>query len=292
MNRAYDRLHRPTHILESPYGDIEYTQRGSGEAVLVIHGSGGGYDQGELIAEAVLGNEFSWITPSRFGYLASTIPEDATWDDQAHAYAHLLDHLGIQRIAVVAMSHGGPSALLFAVLHPDRVSSLTLISCGVAASSATAQAQANRKGDRLAAIYRHDLAYWSVSELFRRQFMTLLGANDVTRLNTAQRELVDRVIEYMNPASLRLAGVVFDNRATLPGERIAAITAPTLIIHAMDDTLQLFDNAEFAASRISGAELVAFERGGHIVMVTEESAIRARIRKHILNHLRTTPELR
>jgi pimeloyl-ACP methyl ester carboxylesterase len=182
--------------------------------------------------------------------------------------------------------------LLFAVLHPDRVSSLTLISCGVAASSATAQAQANRKGDRLAAIYRHDLAYWSVSELFRRQFMTLLGANDVTRLNTAQRELVDRVIEYMNPASLRLAGVVFDNRATLPGERIAAITAPTLIIHAMDDTLQLFDNAEFAASRISGAELVAFERGGHIVMVTEESAIRARIRKHILNHLRTTPELR
>ena len=113
--------------MPSPYGDIEYTEGGSGPAVLVIHGSGGGYDQGELLAQAVLGEQFHWIAPSRFGYLRSTFREGATFDDQAHAYAYLLDRLGIRKVAVVALSHGGPSALLFAVLHPERVSSLTLI---------------------------------------------------------------------------------------------------------------------------------------------------------------------
>jgi pimeloyl-ACP methyl ester carboxylesterase len=134
MRRAYERIEGRSRLISSPYGDIEYLEGGSGPAVLVVHWSGGGYDQGELIVRAVLGDGVHWIAPSRFGYLRSTFHDGATFDDQAHAYAHLLDRLHIQRAAVVALSHGGPSALLFAVLHPERVTSLTLISAGVASS--------------------------------------------------------------------------------------------------------------------------------------------------------------
>jgi 2-hydroxy-6-oxonona-2,4-dienedioate hydrolase len=96
----------------------------------------------------------------RFGYLRSTFHEGATFDDQAHAYAHLLAELKIDKVAVVTMSHGGPSALLFAVLYPDRVSSLTLISAGVAASvTEEDQAQANRKGKMLVRIYNYNFLY-------------------------------------------------------------------------------------------------------------------------------------
>lgn len=98
----------------------------------VVHGSGGGFDQGELIARALFGDSFHWIAPSRFGYLHSTFVPGATFVDQAHGYRHLLDPLGIERVAVAALSHDGPSALLLAALYPDRVSSLVLISCGVA----------------------------------------------------------------------------------------------------------------------------------------------------------------
>ncbi len=147
----------------------------------MIHGSGGGFDQGELVAEAVLGDGFRWIAPSRFGYLRSTFHEGATFDEQAHAYACLLDHLGVERAAVVALSHGGPSALLFAALHPERVSSLTLISCGVASSDAPDQAQANRRGDLLATIFRHDSLYWTGARLFRRRLTCLMGADDARR---------------------------------------------------------------------------------------------------------------
>ncbi len=288
MSRAHERVSGQGTVIPSPYGDIEYTEGGAGPAVLVIHGSGGGYDQGELIAQAVLSDEFRWITPSRFGYLRSSVREGATWDDQAHAYAYLLDSMGIEKVAVVAMSQGGPSALLFPVLHPERVSSLTLISCGVASSSTQDQAQANEKGDMLTMIFKHDPLYWAISKMFMKQLMELMGADEevVARLTPEQQELFEHFIDYMNPVSLRSAGAAFDNQATMPGERIAAITTPTLILHAKDDTLQLYHNAEFAAATIPNARLVHFERGGHFLIGVEQSTIRVAVRDHILGNVK------
>ncbi|HEX4954824.1 MAG TPA: alpha/beta hydrolase [Thermoanaerobaculia bacterium] len=286
MRRAYARVQGASSVLPSPYGNIEYTQGGTGPAVLVIHGSGGGFDQGELVARAALGDGFHWIAPSRFGYLRSTFHAGATFDDQAHAYAHLLDHLGIDKAAVLALSHGGPSALLFAVLHPERVSSLTLISAGVASSTDSAQAQANRQGDALKTIFERDLTYWTLTRAARKRFLTIMGASPevAAGLTPEQRQLVDQLIDFMNPVSLRSAGAAFDNQAAMPNERIAAIRAPTLILHAEDDTLQLVRHAEVAAATIPGAERVRFERGGHLLLAVEQTAIRTRVREHVLAH--------
>lgn len=288
---AYKRIRGKSNVIQSRYGEIEYTDSGSGPPVLVIHGSGGGFDQGELIARSVLDDGFRRICPSRFGYLGSTFREGATFDDQAHAYALLLDSLGVERVAVMALSHGGPSALLFTAMHPDRVSSLTLLSAGVASSSEENQAEANRKGAMLTTIFRYDALYWSVSKLFKRQLMGLMGANKtvIAGLSAAQKETIGKVIEYMVPASPRSAGVLFDNRATMPNERIAAIRAPTLILHAVDDALQLYRNAEFAAAHIPGAELVRFERGGHFMIIVEQDTVRKLTARHILTSLDRVP---
>lgn len=286
IGRAYDRIADKSTVIASPYGSIEFTQGGSGTPALVIHGSGGGFDQGELLAQAVLGQDMRWIAPSRFGYLRSTFHDGATFDDQAHAYAHLLDQLGIDKVAVVALSHGGPSALLFALLYPQRVSSLVLISCGVASSTVPGQAQASEKGDTLTTVFKYDPLYWSVSTLMRKQLLDLMGANDevVASLTADQRSLVDRLIDEMNPVSPRSAGVLFDNRAAMPNERIAAIRAPTLIFHAADDSLQMFANAEFAAAAIPAARLSRFERGGHLLLAVEQQAIQRDVQQFIRNN--------
>jgi 2-hydroxy-6-oxonona-2,4-dienedioate hydrolase len=291
MCRAYQRVRGKSTVISSALGDVEYAQGGQGPAVLVIHGSGGGYDQGQLMVDALLGDSFHWIVPSRFGYLRSTFHEGATFDDQARAYAALLDHLGIDRVAVIALSHGGPSALLFAVLYPDRVSSLTLLSAGVAPVSGADQADANKKGDALTTIFKYDWLYWAVSTLFKKQLMGLMGASGavIADLTPEQRHLVKRVIDEMNPVSLRTPGVTFDNRAAVPGARIAAIRAPTLILHAADDTLQVYGNAEFAASTIPGAKLVRFDRGGHLLIAVEQAAVRSAVQKHILDHAVESP---
>jgi pimeloyl-ACP methyl ester carboxylesterase len=286
MRRAYGRIRGSSSVIPSPYGDVEYATGGSGPPVLVIHGSGGGYDQGELIARVLLGDDHGWIAPSRFGYLRSTFSEGATFNEQAHAYAGLLDHLGVREAAVVALSHGGPSALLFAALHPERVSSLTLVSCGVASSAEPTQASADRKGTALASLFRHDALYWAVTRLLRKRVTALMGADEavISALTPEQRALVDEVIDRMSPAAPRAAGAAFDNRAALPNARIAAVQAPTLVVHATDDRLQLFHNAESAARTIPDARLVSYTRGGHLLMAVELAAIRKAVRDHIATH--------
>ncbi len=286
MDRAYGRLEGRSTVVDTAHGRVELTDRGTGAPVLVVHGSGGGFDQGELIAEAVLDPSLRRITPSRYGYLRSEAPAGASFDDQAQAYAELLDRLGIDRVAVVAMSHGGPSALLFAALYPQRVASLTLISCGVAATASPDQAQADRQGRMLVTVFSHDLLYWGLSRLLRPQLLRLMGADEgvIAGLTASQRALVDRLVESMNPVAPRAAGAAFDNRAAMPNERIAAIRAPTLILHARDDTLQVFANAEFAARTIPGARLRAFDRGGHLLIAVEQPAVRAEVDAFIRAH--------
>lgn len=283
MRQAYARIRGKSRVVPTVYGDIEYTTGGAGIPVLVVHGGGGGFDQGQLLVDALLGNDVRWIAPSRFGYLGSSMPDGATWDDQAAAYVALLDHLKIERVAVVALSQGGPSALLLAALYPKRVSSLTCLSCGVVASTSTDQAEANKNGNMLRRVFSHDYTYWGIAKFFKPQLMRVLGASDavVAGLTPEARRLVDRLIYEMNPAAPRASGVVFDNTATLPGKRIASIVAPTLIVHAEDDLLQLYHNAEFASQTIPGARLMRFETGGHVLVVVQQHAVGEAVRAQI-----------
>src|SRR5688572_15336939 len=50
MRATRDRLAAGSQIVATRYGPIEYTTWGEGPAVLVVHGAGGGYDQGISIA--------------------------------------------------------------------------------------------------------------------------------------------------------------------------------------------------------------------------------------------------
>ncbi|MBU7007581.1 alpha/beta fold hydrolase [Phosphitispora fastidiosa] len=285
MQVSYDRVQGKSSIIATSYGNLEYTEGGVGPDVLVIHGGGGGYDQGELLARTVLGEKFRCITPSRFGYLGSSLPEGATYDDQAHAYAKLLDHLKVERAAVIGFSAGGPSALLFALLHPDRVSSLTLISAGATNVSEQAGKQGIKQGKMLSNLMQRDFPYWVSVNLFKKQIMQLMGANKevIATLSQEQIKVMDQVIDYMNPAALRKSGAAFDHYAALPNERIAGIRTPTLVVHAEDDTLQPYQNAVFTSSTIPGARLLSFENGGHFAVAIEQSTISREVYKHISN---------
>ena len=105
---------------------------GDGRPVLAVHdGAGGGYDQGLLIAASFLGGGFKVIAPSRFGYLRTPVPVDASPAAQADAHAALLDWLGVDKAVVVGVSAGAPSATQLALRHPDRVAALILVVPGL-----------------------------------------------------------------------------------------------------------------------------------------------------------------
>ena len=115
-------------LAETRHGPIEYMSWGEGPPVLVVHGAGGGFDQGRLLAQAIGGDGFRWIAVSRFGYLGSAMPDAASIAAQAEAFVDLLDALGVERVSILAMSGGVPPSLKFVEMFPDRVDRMMLVS--------------------------------------------------------------------------------------------------------------------------------------------------------------------
>ena len=73
MEVARHRLSSNSDILSTEIGSIEYAVLGEGLPVLLIHGAGGGYDQGFWTGKISLGTGYRFISVSRFGYLRSPL---------------------------------------------------------------------------------------------------------------------------------------------------------------------------------------------------------------------------
>ena len=108
-------------LVNTRCGPIEYQEAGTGTPLLMVHGSGGGHDQGMAFPGKLSQRGVRVIAMSRFGYLRTPMPLDASPAAQADAHVCLLDALGIAKAAVLGGSAGGPSALQMAIRHPDRV---------------------------------------------------------------------------------------------------------------------------------------------------------------------------
>jgi pimeloyl-ACP methyl ester carboxylesterase len=271
LDAARERVGAAGSVVETACGAIEYAVFGTGPPMLMVHGAGGGYDQGLLFA-SLIGDEFSWIVPSRFGYLGTPLPQDPAVEEQADAHACLLDALGIGRVGVVGVSAGGPSSLQFALRHPERCAALVMI-------SAVSQADPPRPffADlALRFMLTTDLPYWLMMTGARSTLVSVLGVTREVqaRISPEDAELVSKALETMLPVSLRRNGILFDMR--LPDAvnhyPLDRITAPTLVAHAKDDALVPFHHAENTASSIPGARTTFLPEGGHFGYAVSSSA--------------------
>jgi pimeloyl-ACP methyl ester carboxylesterase len=251
------------------FGDIEYALQGEGLPVLLVHGAGGGYDQGLLIGENYVGDGHRFIAPSRFGYVRSSIPENGSPAAQADAYAALLDTLGVERVGVVAFSDGGPSGLQFALRHPERCSALVMIS----AKSQTAPPDSLLQELVFESVFRSDYLFWLITQYARPFLLTMFGVSgDVQeQIPARSRQLASDVVDSMNPISLREDGIYHDRDTltVLPQDvfRLEQITVPTLVVHAVDDGLQPYSHAENTATEVPDAEFLSYEQGGHLLLL-------------------------
>lgn len=265
MGEARERIAQGSLIADTACGVMEYADEGSGLPVLVIHGSGGGYDQGLLLGRP-LGDDVRLIAPSRFGYLNTPYPADASVTAQADAYACLLDYLRIERAAVIAVSAGGTSALQFAQRYPERVESLVMVS---AVSNVRPVREANESAQ---AALLTDFVYWAAVSTAPNVVLEFFGLSRASQANLAPEELdrVRSVLTTMNPLGLRTAGLehdsVEDNLFAGATFDLETISAPTLVVHASDDSFIPPVHAVYTAQHIPGAQLAMYDVGGHFVM--------------------------
>ncbi len=268
MSQAYQRVSSGGKLIETACGPIQYTEFGEGAPMLMVHGAGGGYDQGEFLAR-VVGGKYRWIAPSRYGFLGSPVPEGADSAMQADAYACLLDSLGIDKVGVIGISMGGPSSLEFAARHPERTKSLVLIS---AASHAIPPRPAVLA--TMFSVFLNDFVFWSMLRASPQGLLVALGVPmDIQKqLSPEEVAQINAFLELIMPMGARQKGQLLEQRLSEPdAEKIANIKAPTLVIHARDDTLVSFEQGEFSARHIPGAQFIPLEKGGHLVLMISVS---------------------
>jgi 2-hydroxy-6-oxonona-2,4-dienedioate hydrolase len=251
-------------------GPIEYAEKGTGAALLAIHGAGGGYDQGLSTASDLVGNGFRVIAPSRFGYLGTPIPPDTSPAAQADAHAALLAALKVDKVIVFGISAGTLSAIELALRHPDRVAALILMVPATYAPESPVAIERSR-GSQFAFWLVNagaDFTWWATEKIAPSVLIRFLGVPPevFTSVSKADQDRVMQIVRSVQPLSLRFPGINIDSNPMLDRPALETISVPTLIISARDDLFNTLPAAAFAAATIPNAKLVVYERGGHLLV--------------------------
>ena len=273
LQTARARVQSGRQFVESPHGPIEFAEAGQGPPLLVIHGAGGGHDQGIDIARAFLGDGHRIIAPSRFGYLGTPLPADASPEAQADAHLRVLDALQVDRVPVIGVSAGAPSAMQLCLRHPERCSALVLI---VPMAWAPQRETAHVRipplfVPLLNTLMSSDFLFWTATRVAPILLVrTILGVPWQVYRDApidAQRR-VDEMLKLFLPVSRRIAGLWNESEVASKLTRYALeeMQVPTLIMSAADDLYGTYEGALYTAEKSRDGKFVGFATGGHLLL--------------------------
>lgn len=269
IQSAKKHLLAHSQLMTTSAGLIEVGMIGEGSPILVSHGSGGGYDMGLWLGKLIQG-PYQYIAPSRFGYLRSPVPSNPTPESQADTFAALLDSLNITTVIMIGLSGGGASALQFALRHSNRCKSLIMIS----AISQPIPPLPRSLRMIYPLMLKSDFLPWLLYTLSPRM---VYQGNGISRelyafikSDPKKMKVLEKLYKTTFPSTPRRDGMLNDinlmtDFITPPIEKI---TAPTLVIHAMNDPIIPITSGELLARTIPNAQFLKLEEGGHFVCVT------------------------
>jgi len=262
-----------SRIVPTALGPVECSIRGEGPAVLIIPGCPGGYDQALLAGELFGSPRLRLLAISRPGYLRTPLGVNHTPEAQADVYAALLDELHIQCAAVVGISGGGPSALQFALRHPDRCYSLATVS---ATSQRMTPAQMN---------YCKSLARRMLGAVF------LVCAVLVERLvrpssGSGLSSFYLGLLRSLFLMQLNRAGLENDvsQLLALPKYSLGAVAVPTLVMHGTNDQIVPISHAQFIARQVPFVTEVSIPGGGHLFFAQQRDLLMPKVIEFIETH--------
>ena len=283
-------------MIATPQGPIEVAHAGQGPAVLMIHGIPGSWRQIVPLAED-LASEFKVVLISRPGYGNTPLSTGKSAAEQADAYASVTEALGIDRIAVIGVSGGGPSAAAFAERHSSRTSSL-ILACALTAHLLTVPKQMRLI---LSVPFLGEITSLLTRRVARRRLKDPMAVAQAIRKNLTEDEK-SRLDEDSQIAAdlVRFALSHLDAPPGITGYRndIAQINrvratripefttaaCPTLILHGSSDETVPLEHPRFYATAIPGAELVVYEKAGHLFLFTRREETTPQIAKFIATH--------
>lgn len=222
-----------------------------------------------------------YLTADRPGYGGSTRKPGRGIADLADDYAQLLDHHGLDRVAVTGRSGGGPHALALAACQPDRVSAVSVI---VGAAPLLAEEASRLVGINAEGYRRAEQGWEALHEFLVTMRRRLLEDGMAKVLDDApaddRKRMADPAWQKGNAAdtaeALRQGAEGWtDESMAMHGDwdfDPGRIRASVVWWHGRGDLNAPFTAAERAVARVPGARLEVLAGEGHFATLahTEE----------------------
>jgi pimeloyl-ACP methyl ester carboxylesterase len=232
----------------APVNDIQmyYAVYGAGAPVLLIHGGLGNADVWGFQVPALTKTHKVIVADSRGHGRSTRSARPFGYQLMADDYLALLDHLGIDQVALVGWSDGGIIGLDIAIRHPERLSRLFAFA-------------ANYTPEGVKASVADDPTFNAYIERAGKEY---------ARLSPTPDEF-DAFVEQISQ--------MWATEPNYTREQLKAIAVPTVIFDGdHDEAIEPAHTAEMA-ELIPGAELVIMKDASHFAMWQRPDAFNATV---------------
>lgn len=255
--------------------DLHYELRGpdDGEVVVFLNGILMTV-RSWVLQRSVFERRFRCLYHDFRGQLMSAKPPGPyTFDQHVADLAALLDHLEIRRAHLVGTSYGGEVGLLFAAEHPQRVASLSAISCvshlePLLERQVDLWATAGGDGEalfRIAAPFNYSNRFLAAESVLVEQ-----GARRLAEAPPDFYAGFERLLECFKTLDLR--------------DRLADVRCPCLVVCGTDDLLKPPSYSEELAAALPHAEYVLVPGAGHAVVIEKADTVNTVVSGFVAKH--------
>jgi pimeloyl-ACP methyl ester carboxylesterase len=254
-----------------------YHEAGSGEPVLLLHGSGPGVSAWANWQHTIapLAENYHVLAPDIVGFGYTERPDDVryslrTWIDHVWGF---LDAKGIERTSIVGNSLGGRIALGMAAEHPERLNRMVLMGSPGIGMSPT---------EGLTALREYEPSYQAMHDLLINFF-----AVDPAIITP---ELVQTRYEAsIAPGAYEAYRAMFfdpkhaGRELGIEADEVSGITTPTLIVHGREDRVIPLEVGINMLRGLPNADLHVFSRCGHWTQIERAAEFAALVDQFLSN---------
>ncbi len=238
---------------------------GHGPLVLFMHGIGGNRTNWRSNLPA-FAPHFACAAWDARGYGASDDYDgELAFDDFVDDVLRVLDHFGVERAHLVGLSMGGRIAMRAALLHPQRVATLTLLDTHEGFEAFTPEQRRDFVESRRAPL----LAGKEPIDIAEPVARSLVGPN-------AKPEHLQQLIDSI--AALHKLSYVKSLQATVSQVNlgdIRAISAPAHLIVGGEDRLTPVAMHHEMAAKLGGAPVTVLSGAGHLSNIEDAPGFNA-----------------
>jgi class 3 adenylate cyclase/pimeloyl-ACP methyl ester carboxylesterase len=187
--------------------------------------------------------------------------DNLTFDYFVSDLESLVDHMKVERFALLGISQGCAVSVAYAVRHPERVSHLILYG-GYVQGWRKQGLDAEKRGEAFSTLIEQ--GWGQDNPAFRQLFTSMFMPGASQEQMDAFNELEKISVSQENALRLHHAFGEVD-----VVELLSQVSVPTLVLHCRDDARAPFASGRAFAAGIPNARFVALEGKNHIILPNE-----------------------